>query len=387
MCASCGKLMGVADECPYCGADNKKVSLRLKRAAAAGAGKSAHPVTTGLVVANAFLFLVALVVGGLQPVSGFFDFGAPDSEMLFRLGSLFPPAVEAGDWWRFITAMFLHGSLLHVFFNMYILWVAGRHMEGEIGSRLMFFVYMTTGIAGFVASYMTGTVETLGASGAVSGVLGFVLVRRRLVDGTFRNPITMWIIQLIVLTAVFGLLVARVDNAAHIGGFVLGAGFAWLLTTVKLSKVGAIGIMLLTTGLVVTTIAAAVSMGLSLTEGSGGDIIGVDRCAREGAQALVRDGIGVDPTAASKAIACFNDTASLGGDAADAREEMIAGLRDAVDAHQGSDVAGEQEAARRFGEGFVAFQSWVRRNAPRFKLMVTGAHERPPTGPRDVEAQ
>jgi membrane associated rhomboid family serine protease len=352
--------MGVADVCPYCGADNKKVSLKLKRAMArAEGGKTPYPVTMGFVIVNVFMYVLAIAIGGLAPSSGVMSLGAPDIEFVYRLGLMYPPAIAAGDWWRLVTPVFLHLGVLHVFFNTYILWVAGRHVEEEVGPRLMFFVYMATGILGFVASYATGTALSGGASGAVSGLLGFVLVRRRLVDGDFRNPITMWIIQLIVLTAIFGLVVARVDNAAHVGGIVPGAAIAWLLTRVRLSKAGAVGLMLLTTGLAVVTVVAGVMMGLSLTRGSTKDVDGVTTCMVRASNALTLGGLAVDAGRVQDAITCFSTTGSLGGQASDAREEVISQLKVAADAHARSDTAGEQDATRRVMLGVASYRGWL----------------------------
>lgn len=359
MCASCGKLMGVGDACPYCGADNKKVALRLKRVAAGGAVKSAHPVTTALVIVNVFLFLVALGVGGMRPTSGIFDFGAPNVEFAYRLGLMYQPAVAAGDWWRLITPIFLHLGVLHLFFNSYILWVAGRHLESEIGSRLMLMVYLGTGILGFVASYATGTILSGGASGAISGLLGFLIVRRRLVDGDFRNPLTMWIIQLIVLTAIFGVVVSRVDNAAHLGGFVSGALVALLLTKVRMGKGGALGLMLVTTGLVVATGVAAAQMGLSLTRGSSADVDGVTTCMVHASNAFDKEGLYVDQGKVGDLIDCFGTTASLGGEAAGARDEVIGQLKVAKDAHEHADAAAAQDASRRVREGVQRYRKWL----------------------------
>lgn len=358
MCASCGKLMGVADECPYCGADNKKVSLKIKRVMArAEGGKSAYPVTMGFVIVNVFLFIVAIAIGGLAPSSGLMSLGAPDIEFVYRLGLMYPPAIAAGDWWRLVTPVFLHLGVLHVFFNSYILWVAGRHVEDEVGPRLMFFVYMLAGILGFVASYATGTQLSGGASGAVSGLLGFVLVRRRLVDGDFRNPITMWIIQLIVLTAIFGLVVSRVDNAAHVGGIVSGAAIAWLLTTVRLSKAGAVAIMLLTTGLAVATVVALGSMALSLSRGTTGDLGAVAACMLKASDA-VTGRMGLDPEATTAAIGCLEAAPKLGGAPGDAREQVLAALKLARDARGEGDTVGEQQGIHEVATGFNAFSGW-----------------------------
>ena len=371
MCASCGKLMGIVDECPYCGADNRKVGLRLKRAAAKSKGSgSAYPVTLGFVIVNVFIFALAIAIGGFGSGGGGMEIATPNVELQFRLGLLYGPAVAAGDWWRLVMPIFLHLGVLHVFFNTYILWVAGRHVETEVGSRLTFMVYMAAGLLGFVASYFAG-IGGAGASGAVMGLLGFLVVRRRLVDGHFRSPVTLWVIQLIVLTAIFGLVVSRVNNVAHLVGFVTGAGLAWLLTTVRMKKLGAALIMLTTAALAVLTVAAMAAMLLSLSGGTGADVQQVNACVGAAENALTAARRSVDPDLAQKAIDCFAAAPTLAGDAADAQQQLAKQLKVARDAHGDGDTAGEQQATHEIEQALIQFVTWLNHNAPRYGLSRT----------------
>ncbi len=370
MCGNCGKLMGVADVCPYCGVDNNKVAVRLKRAASAsrrGAGAGAFPVTVFMVGANLFLFAIAIAIGGARPGGGF-EILSLDGETLLRLGGHFSPAIAAGDWWRLFTAIFLHGGLLHVFFNSFILWIAGRHLEAELGSRLMFLIYMLAGVLGFVASYVAGITFTVGASGAVSGLLGALLVRRWLVDGHFRNPITMWVIQLIVLTAIFGLVVSQVNNVAHLVGFLTGAGVAFLLTKVRLSKAGAVGLMLLTTALAVATAAALASMAFNLSRASGEDVVQAARCVDKATAALVDEGRSVDPARAAAALTCVDELPDIAGEADDALGVLRDGLKAGAEAHRAGDLIGEQDGARKILDGHGRFSRWLDANHARYGL-------------------
>lgn len=358
MCGSCGKLMGVVDVCPYCGADNRKVSVRLKRAAKKAEGSGTPtPVTVTFVGVNVFFFLVALLVGGVSPSSGGLEIASPDIEVMFSLGLQYNPAIDAGDWWRLIMPVFLHLGVLHVFFNTYILWVAGRHVELEIGPRLMFLVYMAAGILGFVASYFAD-IGGAGASGAVSGLLGFLIVRRRLVDGHFKSPITVWVIQLIVLTAVFGLVVSRVNNVAHLVGFLSGAGLAFVLTRVRIGRRGALAIMVSTTAIGLVTLAAVGSMVFALGRGTSEDLRLVARCVDSAQAALVDGGRAVSPEAAERAAACFESGPSLGGAGEDARRDIARFIGAAAAANREGSTGAEQEATSQVRRAIFDFTNW-----------------------------
>jgi len=359
--------MGVGDVCPYCGANQRKLSVKLVKAARAGGGGGSARFTQLFVGLNLFLYAVAIAVGGIEEGGGVLDFLSPDYETLFRLGMQHNPAVEQGDWWRLVMPIFLHLGLLHVAFNTYILWVAGRHVEVDFGSRLMFLIYMASGLVGFIASYFAG-IGGAGASGAVSGLLGCILVRRRMVDGHFRDPITVWIIQLIILTAIFGFFVARVNNVAHLGGFLTGAALAALLTKVKLSRAGAVGLMLVTSALMVVTVAAVVTMALNLGRGAGSDVIAVERCVRLAQVSLASDGRSVDPQRGEAAATCLAGVprVGLGGD--EYVRQVRLGVERAVEAQRMGDLVGEQSAVIAARGGIEAFDRWLVSHAARYGL-------------------
>ena len=371
MCPSCGKLMGVGDVCPYCGADARKVGTKLA-GAARGIGRGAqsgNPVTIALIGVNVFLFALTVAVGGVKPAEGGLDVLSPSTEVVFRLGLQYNPAIMAGDWWRIIMPIFLHLGVLHILFNSMVLWTAGRVVEHEIGSRLMFMVYMLAGIIGFVASYFAD-IGGAGASGAVSGLIGFLLVRRWLVDGNLRHPVASWALQLTVYTAIFGFVVSRVNNVAHLAGYLVGAGLAALLTKVKLSKRGAVGLMLLTTGLGVLTVAAFVAMGLSLGRASGDEIIQIDRCMTLSRVAVTEGGRSVDPDAAERAADCFKGTGSVGLGGDEPLDRVRAAVVAGKDAAERGELSVEQRAAADIIGGAEDFDAWLRANSGRYGLRV-----------------
>lgn len=220
MCVSCGKLMGVERVCPYCGADSRAVVARV-RTLAKGAG-SGHVVTSGLVLLNLALFALAVLLGGSEPAEGGLEILRPDGGVMLRLGLQHPELVAMGEWWRLIMPVFLHLGLLHLVMNTLVLWLTGRSLERDIGGPAFFTLYMTAGIVGFVASQFAD-IGGGGASGAVAGLLGATIVYRRLSDGSFSHPVTQMAIQLVVINAIFGIAVSKVNNVAHLAGFLSGA--------------------------------------------------------------------------------------------------------------------------------------------------------------------
>ncbi|MGM0575744.1 MAG: rhomboid family intramembrane serine protease [Myxococcota bacterium] len=365
LCANCGKLMGVGDECPYCGADNRRVGVRLKRVAGAGGGGIG--VTATLIGVNLFLFFTAIAVGGVHEGGGL-SFMRPDMEVLFRLGLQDNRAIAAGQWWRLFTMVFLHLGLLHVAFNCYILWYVGRMLESEFGGRLMFFVYMTAGLAGSVGSYLAG-IGGAGASGAVFGTLGAVLVHRRMVDGHFRHPVSHQLLVLLGINVVFGLVMSsHVNNVAHFGGLAAGAAVAFVVTRHRIGRTGAVVVMLASWVMgAVTAVSFGMMMWGLLFHGSGEDVQAATRCWRQAHAAVAQE---FQPDEARQALACLEDAPSLEAPADEARERALRSLRLAIGAWETGDDGGLQRGTRQTGEALTDFLHWRDEALPRYGLTL-----------------
>ena len=230
MCPACGNLVGIsATRCPACGTS---VNFSL---AAAGRGVSGFfggsaPATTGLLIVNFLMFAVSLVTS-MQEGSGLSLFSGVNGEVLYRLGAVYAPAIFAGhQWFRLVTAMFLHGSILHIGFNMWVLWDVGPVIEEVYGSARYLFLYTVAGIAGFVLSAWRGNFS-VGASGAILGLVGVMLAITTIRGGAAmqaqRSRLIFWIVIIFAQGLLPGL---NVDNWAHFGGlasgFLLGRVFA-----------------------------------------------------------------------------------------------------------------------------------------------------------------
>jgi membrane associated rhomboid family serine protease len=166
-----------------------------------------------LIVINLAIFGVGLLLGSSQ-------------EIIARYG-MWPLGIALeGQWWRLITSAFLHGGLLHVGFNMYVLYAIGPVIERALGSGRFLVLYLTSALGGAVASYMFSPVNTVsvGASGAIFGLMAALLV----LGNRFRNDVSQVAILLAINFAI-GFFVPGIDWRAHLGGALTGAAVAAVL--------------------------------------------------------------------------------------------------------------------------------------------------------------
>jgi rhomboid protease GluP len=226
ICPSCGALVGIsATRCHECGASLRFSLVALSKKLAGVFGESESPVTSALLVANILMFGVSLVLttqageaGGLHILTGM------SGEASYRLGASYGPAIFDGhEWWRLVTAMFLHGGLLHIGLNMMSLMQLGPALEELYGSARYFFLYVFTGAFGFFVSALTGHFS-LGASAALLGLVGAMLAITSKRGGSFMRDLRSRLITSVVILFAVGLMGSfRIDNYAHLGG--LAAGF------------------------------------------------------------------------------------------------------------------------------------------------------------------
>jgi membrane associated rhomboid family serine protease len=164
-----------------------------------------------------FLTISLVVVYALQSLLG---------DILIANFALFAPSVSQGKWWLLITAGFLHGSILHLFFNAYILWVVGGQLESIVGSIRFGIIYLVSLLGGSIASYLFSPFGTysVGASGAIFGLMGSMLV----VGRKIRIDISQ-ITTLVILNVVLGFVISGIDWRAHLGGLFAGALITWVL--------------------------------------------------------------------------------------------------------------------------------------------------------------
>jgi membrane associated rhomboid family serine protease len=129
-------------------------------------------------------------------------------------------AIAAGEWWRLLTAPFLHAGLWHVGLNMFALWVLGSQLEPLLGRWRFVTVYLLSALGGATASYVFSapTALSVGASGAVFGLLGAFFVALRRLDRD-----TSGVVALLAVNVALGFVFPGIDWRAHLGGLLVGA--------------------------------------------------------------------------------------------------------------------------------------------------------------------
>lgn len=227
ICPACGALVGIsATRCHECGANLRFSLAALSKSLSGVFGEYESPVTTALLIANVLMLGVSWLAfaatgsgGGLTILWGLV--GEPQ----YRLGASYGPAIFYGnEWWRLVTAMFLHGGLIHIGFNMMALMQFGPALEELYGSARYLFFYVTTGAFGFLASALTGHFS-VGASGAILGLVGLMLAITTKRGGAFMRELRSRLITSVAILFVMGFSgFMAMDNFAHGGG--LAAGFA-----------------------------------------------------------------------------------------------------------------------------------------------------------------
>lgn len=232
ICPVCGTLVGInSTRCHECGSSVTFSLAALSKKLGGVVGDRA-PVTTVLLIANILLFGVSMVMtmqsgqgGGIHTLFGM------SGEASYRLGASHPyPIFAQHEYWRVVTAMFLHGGLLHIGFNMMALMQFGPALEEVYGSPRYLFLYVVTGAFGFLLSAFTGHFS-LGASGALLGIMGAMIAITTKRGGSYMRELRSRLISSLVILFAIGLFgFLAIDNWAHGGGlavgFLLGKTFA-----------------------------------------------------------------------------------------------------------------------------------------------------------------
>ena len=177
------------------------------------------------------LYVISLLLDPstiLRPHS-FLDFLGPSNHSLFRLGATGTFPMSRGYWWSVITAIYLHGGLLHIFFNIYWLRQLGPPVEEFFGVSRSFLIFTVSGVLGFIVSNYFGIPFTIGASGSNFGLLGALIYYGKKRGGTFGTAVYRQMGQLAIVFFIMGFLFPGINNFAHAGGFIGGLTAAAIL--------------------------------------------------------------------------------------------------------------------------------------------------------------
>lgn len=216
VCADCANFGPVGIRCPDHASISQGPSARLRprpvrRAPGLALATGSAPVTKALIAINVGVYLVTVVQGsGLNSPGG----------SLYIHWLLFGPLVANGGWYRLVTSMFLHGFLLHIVFNMVALWFIGAPVEQYLGRARYIGLYFVSGLAGAAGALLQAPLEpTVGASGAIFGILGAWLIIEWQITGRLAgNAMTLIVINL-VIDFIPG---TNISWGGHIGGLIGG---------------------------------------------------------------------------------------------------------------------------------------------------------------------
>lgn len=162
------------------------------------------------------MFLITCVLNG--------DFVDISPSLLVRIGGNLGMYTKNGEYYRLFTCMFLHAGILHIACNMYSLYVIGPQIESFYGKYKFLFIYIVSGICGSILSlaFSPGNVVSVGASGAIFGLLGSILYFGYHYRVYLGNVLKSQIVPIIVLNLLIGFMASGIDNFAHIGGLIGG---------------------------------------------------------------------------------------------------------------------------------------------------------------------
>src|SRR5262245_23448605 len=220
VCPGCGRLVDVSEAvCPFCGRASPGMF---------GYGPALQRLLGGFDLSLAviggcvLLYVLSLVIDmrGIRMAAGMFDILGPSGFALAVLGATSGVALQQGRWWTLLTAVFLHGSLLHLLFNMAITRQYLPHVVELYGNARAWVIFVVAGVVGFaVSAFAVPRVGTIGASGAIFGLLAAMIVYGR---RTGQHAVTQQLWTSAAVMFLFGFVMPNVNNWAHAGGFAGG---------------------------------------------------------------------------------------------------------------------------------------------------------------------
>ncbi|PJC75549.1 MAG: rhomboid family intramembrane serine protease, partial [Syntrophobacterales bacterium CG_4_8_14_3_um_filter_58_8] len=203
LCPNCRRLISNDEPvCPYCGV--ARPGAPWKRAFAGMISlRRFDPVMTIIAVNAAFyLFSLLLNPSALGLSANPLTFLSPSDGSLFLLGATGTLPIAYGRWWTLISAAFLHGGILHIFFNMMALRQLAPFVLDAFGLHRFAILYVWTGVAGFFVSYLAGVPFTIGASAPVCGLIGAILYYGKSRGGFYGEAIYRqamgWVVGLVL---------------------------------------------------------------------------------------------------------------------------------------------------------------------------------------------
>jgi membrane associated rhomboid family serine protease len=208
ICPSCMKSAAVGFQCPNCYSEGVKSGPRTRTSLGGVARHNPQVITLTVLAINVLVF-IAVRTGSSRIVTDL----------------VLVPVLVDSEPWRLLTSAFTHQQIFHIFSNLFMLYQLGPPLEQMLGRLRFSILYLLSALGGSVAVWLLAAPgsATLGASGAVLGLVGALLVisRARGLDVT-------WILAYVAVTAVISFTIPNISWQGHLGGFIVGAAVAWL---------------------------------------------------------------------------------------------------------------------------------------------------------------
>jgi membrane associated rhomboid family serine protease len=218
ICAECMTPAPVGQRCPEHSGRPQSVARMRSGVRSFSTAGTPGLVTRTLIGINVGIYLLELATGGTINGVG---------SKIFEKGALFGPLVAQGDWWRLFTTAFLHYGPIHLGFNMLFLYWVGTPVEQYLGRTRFLIVYLVSGLAGSAGALVFApNAVTVGASGAIFGILGAALVLER--QGSY--VLGGSAMGLIIINLVLSFVLSGISIGGHIGGLIGGAACMLVLS-------------------------------------------------------------------------------------------------------------------------------------------------------------
>jgi len=225
ICPDCMTPTPVGMRCPECASQRTRV---VRNPTGEPGGFEAFPATYVLIAINVIVFLVEIASGGG-------GLGSVGGQVLEDFG-LYGPLVAEGEWYRLVTSGFLHASIIHIGFNMFLLYMLGRLLEPALGTSRFLALYFASLLAGSLGALIVEpNALTIGASGAVFGLAGATFVIAR---GRGMEALAGQIGFLIPFNLVFSFVSPRISIGGHVGGLIGGVICALIIVAGERGMLG-----------------------------------------------------------------------------------------------------------------------------------------------------
>ncbi len=242
-CDNCGQATPVnLPQCVNCGTISAQSVVadqqaRAERRFLSALFSRATPVTYSILIFNLVIYFLMSFVSSGNIINNLL--GGADQLTLIAFGAKVNELIEEGEWFRFVTPIFIHIGFLHIATNSYALWVIGPLVERLYGSARYLLIYLLSGIGGVIGSFIWQEMMnkpagvSAGASGAIFGLFGLLAVfgyrYRSEMPPNFLSAIKSSVLPVILINLFIGFSLQFIDNAAHVGGLISGALLTFLI--------------------------------------------------------------------------------------------------------------------------------------------------------------